>query len=306
MTKTLYELALQGLQTGAPIVEWLFHLDPDFDGLALDCLQATVRTLLHRDDLAPRHLAALAKLMLGLKRLPLVTPGLNVRLTLSTEGEVESRWWDVHLTEDQFAVEWTGWVTGPFGSDSISGEPFEAEPGQAPCGSLWEQEWLSELPGIAEWADVEIEDESQDSELDWEHDDCRVFVQALMRDEDDQADGEDEEDERDEEDEWDDALRDPSKSLASLVDLERARREPTFANPSERCDLCSVRLADDEYFIDGAVKGAGTWANMCPQCHLERGEGIGWGFGQLFMRQEDGSWLMVAGFRPDDPDERAG
>lgn len=31
-----------------------------------------------------------------------------------------------------------------------------------------------------------------------------------------------------------------------------------------------------------------------------RVEGIGWGKGQLFARRVDGSWLLVAGFAPDE------
>jgi hypothetical protein len=96
------------------------------------------------------------------------------------------------------------------------------------------------------------------------------------------------------------------EGLTGLVDLGKANQECMIANPGERCDLCSDPLSNAVYFIDGAVKDAGMWANMCPQCYFKHGRGIGWGFGQLFMRQGDGSWLMVAGFHPDDPDEQTG
>lgn len=92
------------------------------------------------------------------------------------------------------------------------------------------------------------------------------------------------------------------EGLTGLVDFEKASQERVIANPGERCDLCSDPLSNKVYFIDGAVQGAGMWANMCPQCYFKHGRGIRWGAGQLYMRQVGGSWLMVAGFRPDDTD----
>ena len=67
----------------------------------------------------------------------------------------------------------------------------------------------------------------------------------------------------------------------------------------EKCDLCSKSIADEDYFIDGALEGSTKWAYMCSECFLENGEGIGLGKGQIYKRQDDGKWLMVGGF----PDE---
>jgi hypothetical protein len=39
---------------------------------------------------------------------------------------------------------------------------------------------------------------------------------------------------------------------------------------------------------------------VCAECFFEEAEGIGWGNGQVYQRQPDGGWLMVAGFRPED------
>lgn len=179
MTNSLYDRALQKLAAGKSIDRWLFRLDPDSDRTALEHLHNAVRTLLRRDDLSPRQISALAKLLLGFRRLPLITPGLNIHLSLSTKSEDEGRGWDVYLREDWFCVEWAGWVRGPFGSDSISGDPFEMSPGQEGCGCLWKQDWIASLPSIAEWAEVDLEDESRDAKLDWEHDHGSVFYQAL-------------------------------------------------------------------------------------------------------------------------------
>jgi len=63
-----------------------------------------------------------------------------------------------------------------------------------------------------------------------------------------------------------------------------------------KCDICGCNLNDRTLFIDGRLRGEIMWANMCSKCFFQRGEGIGWGDGQLYAKQPDGSWLMVAGF----------
>jgi hypothetical protein len=39
---------------------------------------------------------------------------------------------------------------------------------------------------------------------------------------------------------------------------------------------------------------------VCAERFFEEVEGIAWGNGQVYQRQPDGGWLMVAGFRPED------
>lgn len=87
-------------------------------------------------------------------------------------------------------------------------------------------------------------------------------------------------------------------ALDSSVDLKRARLDDVhFYPPPTDCELCRKSLADEKYMIDGAVRGARGWACMCGACFLERGEKIGWGHGQLYLREKEG-WLEVAGFPP--------
>ena len=38
-------------------------------------------------------------------------------------------------------------------------------------------------------------------------------------------------------------------------------------------------------------------ANMCASCFELKGSGIGWGRGQLYAKQADGTWRLVAGFQ---------
>lgn len=63
------------------------------------------------------------------------------------------------------------------------------------------------------------------------------------------------------------------------------------------CDLCDCPVEEARVYIDGKVKRAGVWANMCLPCFLERGSGIGWGVGQLYWHDGLG-WQCVAGGPP--------
>jgi len=47
------------------------------------------------------------------------------------------------------------------------------------------------------------------------------------------------------------------------------------------CNLCDISLKDQKYFVDGITK-YGTWALMCPQCHMFEGVGLGLGRGQRY------------------------
>ncbi|WP_308917252.1 hypothetical protein [Jannaschia sp. LMIT008] len=92
------------------------------------------------------------------------------------------------------------------------------------------------------------------------------------------------------------------------------------SNPPERCDLCGSFWNDDAFFIDGQtsristikrinpVSGtetyeeANTWADMCVDCYLREGRGLGWGIGQLYRRvlrsEDEAAWHLIAGGDP--------
>jgi hypothetical protein len=92
------------------------------------------------------------------------------------------------------------------------------------------------------------------------------------------------------------------EALDGLVDLDRARRDNVHFSPSpSHCELCRKTLANEKYMIDGEVKGLGVWACMCAACFAQRGLKIDCGFGQLYMRDDEG-WLEVAGFCREDTD----
>ena len=91
------------------------------------------------------------------------------------------------------------------------------------------------------------------------------------------------------------------ENLARLVDLETGIQcKETYYNAPDTCGCCNEPFAGQTYMVDGALKGSIAWANMCAVCFYREGKGIGWGEGQLYLRQDDGSWLLVAGFQPDE------
>jgi hypothetical protein len=57
--------------------------------------------------------------------------------------------------------------------------------------------------------------------------------------------------------------------------------------------------------VDGRFRDSVVWGCMCADCFGFRGEGLGWGVGQLYLRNAEG-WLQVAGFSPDDETEEEG
>jgi hypothetical protein len=83
---------------------------------------------------------------------------------------------------------------------------------------------------------------------------------------------------------WDDAERQLARSINwTEVDA----REAFYACHADKCDFCGGKLNDRSFFIDGGVSGRPFAANMCAQCFADNGVGIGWGKGQLFLRQPD-------------------
>lgn len=71
-------------------------------------------------------------------------------------------------------------------------------------------------------------------------------------------------------------------------------------DPPENCDLCKAPLLNSPWFVDGAINGKMEWANMCQNCYMVNGTAIAWGRGQLYRREKDDRWLLVAGAQPQD------
>ena len=88
-------------------------------------------------------------------------------------------------------------------------------------------------------------------------------------------------------------------SLDSIARIQHGKkRKKYFLGAPGNCDLCSEWAIFEKYMIDGKVKDREMWVFMCEKCFKSRGVAIGWGFGQLFLREGQCKWLLVAGFQP--------
>lgn len=88
--------------------------------------------------------------------------------------------------------------------------------------------------------------------------------------------------------------------LDTIADIAKGKKlEEYYVNASQECDLCGCLLSDEKYMVDGRVKNSPAWAMMCPDCAVFCGAGIGWGMGQLYVRDDNG-WLLVGGFQDED------
>lgn len=94
-----------------------------------------------------------------------------------------------------------------------------------------------------------------------------------------------------------------NQRLANEIDEECVSRGRYYEESPESCDLCLVPLAEETFISDGRVDGQVAWANMCADCTVYHGAGIGWGTGQLYRREPDARLLLVAGGSPDDNEE---
>jgi len=91
------------------------------------------------------------------------------------------------------------------------------------------------------------------------------------------------------------------KWIASQVNPQEVNaREPIYKYGVETCDICSCDLNRRGFFVDGRLRGDLMWSNMCTECLKSAGEGIGCGKGQLYARQINSVWRLVAGWCPDE------
>lgn len=93
--------------------------------------------------------------------------------------------------------------------------------------------------------------------------------------------------------------------LEGAVDPSCVGKNRHYGDPPDACDLCSIPLSGEKYISDGQVREASGWAHMCADCTVYHGSGIGWGSGQLYRQEVDGSWLLVGGCDPSEYSEDA-
>jgi hypothetical protein len=83
--------------------------------------------------------------------------------------------------------------------------------------------------------------------------------------------------------------------LKPLIDEAMISLGKYYDSPPAECDVCTIPLSDERYISDASLRGHGGWATMCADCTFYHGAGIGWGTGQLYRKESDGRWLMIAG-----------
>ena len=87
--------------------------------------------------------------------------------------------------------------------------------------------------------------------------------------------------------------------LQKHVDMNRANKEQSYYYGKVECEICHCDFTDQQYLADCGIKGHPVaWSLMCASCYSKHGKGIGYGVGQLYMKQDNGKWLKVGGFTP--------
>lgn len=247
----------------------------------------------------PAELEVVAKAMKILDRMPEVSPDADILIELSGPrrwfGEHEIwHWWEIGV-EEQTVRFGSG---GHFYRESTGGDSFTSMQWSAYPG--YEAEYNDYLEHLS------IVDDAQPFHAEVTQINLQDSGYTLTVSEDGEEVGESDCDEEDD----DVADEDPSsvlpadeseRRLEDEVDLPRAMSEGQHSEPPPtQCDLCGCDLTVRKFLIDGRLRGDLMWANMCSNCFFQRAEGLGWGNGQLYQRETDGRWLLVAGFQPDE------
>lgn len=270
--------------------------------------QTFLAKLLHAPFIRPAQVVSVAKLAHVLSRLPRPSAEMNVSVTLTGprrqfagQGEKHEiyHWWEVGIEGENITVCSGGHFYRPSsGGDSFTAMHWSAAPG---CDAAF-SDYLPNLsivndalPFDREIDQLNLSDagyslavDDQDNSLLDEFDDDDVDEVDVAVDVGNEINESN-------------SLTVAEQQLVPQIDMSRAKqRDDVCFSPPSHCDLCGVELAERALFIDGRLRGQIAWANMCAECLHQEGEGIGWGNGQVFMRQPDGRWLCVAGFPPED------
>ena len=130
-----------------------------------------VRRALKRKSITPQQICGLGKLLQGLQRLPLSTPGVDIYVSIRNENEYGFSSQSVQLTESTFELSSGGAEYGPAGSDSYTGFSFLVE-----VGGFRDDRMISEIEDwmaafiqslCDEEQEFEVDDQDEESALDW-------------------------------------------------------------------------------------------------------------------------------------------
>lgn len=296
--------------------EMRYVLDED-DHVLLRAALAFLDKIVASKIATTAQLASIAKLQRAISRVPQVVDGLSLSVSVSSPrkkfGEIETwHWWEVEVDDDRLSIMSGGHFYRPgTGGDSFTTMTWAAVPDEPPEFDDYREE-LGIVPDVQAFPDavdgIELAGGGYTLEVVDSENSLLEELQDTEEDDLEDCDFEDDEfDQVDYEDPGMNAERSPTwsvepidaleGSLAALVDPQQVdANEPTYAFRVQDCDRCGCALAPRGLFVDGRARDDLIWGNMCVKCFSERGEGIGWGRGQLYAKQRDGRWRMVAGW----------
>jgi hypothetical protein len=79
-----------------------------------------IRRLLKRDNIAPRHIHSVGRMLFALERLPCSTPNISIDLALKSHYDGNIACFSVLIEDNVFRLETSEWISGPCGGDSLS------------------------------------------------------------------------------------------------------------------------------------------------------------------------------------------
>ncbi len=172
-----YNEALEALRNGNDKVleQALFAFERD-DMYYVEQVTEAIRALLRRADVTPEMAISIGHALLGLDRLPLRTPGMDIRISLVVKTNNDATSYDFFISTDRFATESGGYIDSGYGTDSFSGNTFEVENEfRSYDGYQITSERWADIFNEMDLSQIKITDDSDDSILDWEHTDGSEF-----------------------------------------------------------------------------------------------------------------------------------
>lgn len=270
----------------------------------------------------PAEHVTIAKLQHAFSRLPAVSDLDFINLTLSSPrksfGEIETyHSWEIECDSGTLTLRSGGhFYRQSTGGDSFTAMTWSISPGdESDYSDYLESLWM--VPDAAAFPEsvqrIDLSDGGYSLTL---TDDANTLLEEIYdEDEDeDESGGINQTDEDDDDAEEDNGEEDADEAgkpiellpvdeeeqeLVKFINLQQVEaHEPDFAHGAETCDQCSCDLNQRGFYVDGRLRGDLMWANLCIPCFKRCGEGVGWGKGQLYARQSNGDWRLVAGFAP--------
>lgn len=149
------------------------YYDLTVDDLPItDGLESVIRSILRKPTLKPQQIAQMAAFLYAVQRLPVVTEGVNMSISLVYRVGRESNYKQVHIDRESFRLESGGYAHEEgVGGDSFGGILFEAFAGGGRDGDSSEaMEFMEALRERAEdpSMQVEIDDNSDEPLRDWD------------------------------------------------------------------------------------------------------------------------------------------